>query len=420
MAYVSADILTIGDELLIGQVVDSNSAFIASEFTQIGITVRRILSVPDKVADIISTLDESIKNTDITVLTGGLGPTDDDITKETLNRYFGGTLVLHTPALQNIESISKSRGFKMTVRNQRQAFVPDNCQVLRNSNGTAPGMLFRKNGKMIISLPGVPFEMMAILRQEVIPVIRSSYDLPVKLQKSVLTTGLSESATADLLNEWENSLPEGYGLAYLPSIGILRIRLSISADNNDKLKYQFKEKVDQLVNLIGKDHVFGFDNDTLAQVVGDRLRELHNTLSVAESCTGGYIAHLITSVPGSSAYFTGSVTTYADNAKIRLLDVSGEDIMDEGAVSKKVVEKMAVGSRLLFGTDFAIATSGIAGPAGGTETKPVGTVWIAVASPVRVISQRFLFGDNRERNIIRASLTSLNMLRILLTCPDEK
>jgi nicotinamide-nucleotide amidase len=414
---VFADVITIGDELLIGQVIDTNSAYIASELSRLGISVRRIFSVPDKATDIANTLNDSMQHADITILTGGLGPTSDDITKATLASFFNGRLILHEPSLKAIE---KRWGIGITGRNRKQAEIPDVCVPLINNYGTAPGMLFRQDGKMIFSLPGVPFEMKALMQKEVIPAILKSFVLPVKLYTTVLTTGLSESYTADLIKDWEDNLSSEYSLAYLPSPGILKLRLSVAGDNKEQLKPRLKKKINQLVNILGEKYVFGFDDDTLQLVVGNKLKDAQQTLSLAESCTGGYIAHLITSVPGASGYFLGSAIPYSNQAKSKLLKVSQDDIESEGAVSATVVEQMAVGVQQLFSTDFSIATSGIAGPDGGTDAKPVGTVWIATASPDKIVSQKYLLGDNRERNIIRASLTALNMLRISINGYNKK
>jgi nicotinamide-nucleotide amidase len=420
MQKVFADIITIGDELLMGQVVDTNATYIADELTRAGISVRRTISVSDQSGDITNALDDSIQHSEISILTGGLGPTSDDITKETLARYFGGVLVVNEPTLRDIEQFFLSRNAKITDRNRKQAEIPNVCQVLRNKNGTAPGMLFKKNDRIIISLPGVPFEMKALMQDEVIPVLRSHFILPQILYTSVLTTGLSESYTADLLKEWENALPQDYRFAYLPSIGILKLRLSVSGDNEEQLKLQLRSRIEQLVKILGKKHVFGYDNETLQQVVGNKLKKRQKSLSIAESCTGGYISHLITSVHGSSAYFKGSVTSYANEIKMKLLKVTDFELAEYGAVSRNVVEQMASGARQLFATDYSVATSGIAGPDGGTDDKPVGTTWIAVASPDGIVSGQFLFGDNRERNIIRASVTALNMLRISMDTNSKK
>jgi nicotinamide-nucleotide amidase len=409
---MKADIITIGDEILIGQVVDTNSAFIASEFDRSGIYVRRIHSIPDIENDIISTLDESLQNSDIIILTGGLGPTNDDITKKTLTKYFGGKLVLHKESWENLKKFFRYRGIEISERNKKQAEVPDNCQVLTNHSGTAPGMMFHKNDKLVVSLPGVPFEMKELIVEQVIPYIQEEFKLPVRFHKTILTIGIGESYLADQIRDWEEKLSSEFRLAYLPSPGMVRLRLSISGSNRDELNKMFNTEVETLTTLIGNDCIYGLDEDTLEKVVGKMLLENKCTLSVAESCTGGEISHLITSVPGSSSYFKGSVTAYANEIKASILNVPDSLIREYGAVSKEVVEAMARGVQKLMKTDFSIATSGIAGPDGGTPEKPVGTTWIAIATPERIVSQNFLMGEHRGRNISKASLTALNMLRI--------
>jgi nicotinamide-nucleotide amidase len=275
-------------------------------------------------------------------------------------------------------------------------------------------MLFTKDYKLIFSLPGVPFEMKALMLDEVLPVIVKKLKLPVILHRTILTTGLSESTTADLLEEWEDSLTPEYTFAYLPSPGILRLRVSITGEKESPLNEYLNNRVNELVKILGEKHVYGFDEDTLQDIIGQQLATNHLTLSLAESCTGGYIAKLITSVPGASRYFQGSVVAYSNEIKSQSLRVNPNDIASEGAVSETVVEQMVKGAQLLFNSSFCIATSGIAGPGGGTIEKPVGTTWIAVATPEKIISQKFLFGDNRERNIVRASVTALNLLRIAI------
>jgi nicotinamide-nucleotide amidase len=408
---MNADIITIGDEILIGQIVDTNSAFIASEFDKNGIRVRRIYSVPDLENDIRITLDDSIQNADIIILTGGLGPTNDDITKNTLTRYFGGQTILNEAVMAKIAAYFKYRGIEVSERNTKQAEVPDNCLVLQNHSGTAPGMVFRKGGKIIVSLPGVPFEMKELLVEQVIPYIQKELKLPVRFHKTILTCGIGESALADSIKDWENNLGPQFGLAYLPSPGIVKLRLSISGNNKIELNELFNKEFDKLLSLIEKDIVYGFDEDTLEKIIGRMLLERKFSLSVAESCTGGYISHLVTSVPGSSAYFKGSVTAYANEIKTSVLKVPDSLIQKHGAVSKEVVESMARGIQDFMQTDVAIATSGIFGPDGATPGKPVGTTWISIITPKRIFTENFLFGDHRGRNITRASLTALNMLR---------
>jgi len=411
---MKADIITIGDEILIGQVLDTNSVYLASELTKLGFTVRKILSIADNAIAIINTLDESIKESDLIIVTGGLGPTNDDKTKDTLTGYFKGIYIVHEKSLEQIRKFFAARGMILSERNRKQAEIPDTCEPLLNIYGTAPGMLFRKENKMIISLPGVPFEMKGLFEDQAKPIILSHFKLPVLRYRTILTTGLSESTTADLLHDWERGLEEEFNLAYLPSPGLLRLRLSISGDNEDYLVEKLNIKVSELAAILGEDNVFGFDDDTLSSIVGALLQKNTLTLSVSESCTGGYISHLITSVPGASVYFKGSIVAYSNEIKQNILDVEPQTIREYGAVNEKVVSQMAENSRIKLHTDFGLATSGIAGPDGGSARKPVGTTWISVATPERVITQKFLFGDNRERNIIRASLSGLNMLRIAL------
>jgi nicotinamide-nucleotide amidase len=399
---------------MIGQVLNTNSSFIASELTKIGVTIQRIISIPDREQDIILTLNSCLASSDIIIITGGLGPTSDDITKGTLAAYFGGNLKIHEESYKQLEFFFKTRRAKISERNMKQAELPDNCIVLPNKNGTAPGMLFYQNNKPVFSLPGVPFEMKALIMEEVLPVIRKDFELPFKSNITVLTTGLAESTTADMIGEWENKLPPDITIAYLPAPALLRLRISITGNNNYQIKNKLNDHVSELVKILGKNHVFGFDEDTLQEVAGKKLLTNNLTLSTAESCTGGNIAQLITSIPGSSDYFMGGIIAYSNNAKIEQLGVKASDIELYGAVSKSVVEQMAVGVRKVFNTSFGIATSGIAGPGGGSEEKPVGTTWIALASPNKVTSAKYLFGDNRERNIIRASLTALNLLRIAI------
>jgi nicotinamide-nucleotide amidase len=408
-----ADIITIGDEILIGQILNTNAGFLGEELTRLGFSVRRILAIPDQEESILRTLDESLEHTDFLIITGGLGPTSDDITKQTLNTYFHGNLIIHEPSLRRIRAIFKMRGFSLTERNRKQAEIPDVCEPLPNKLGTAPGMLFNRDSKLIASLPGVPFEMKALWENELVPRIKEHYKLPVKLQKTVLTIGLSESYTADKLRSWEEALDPTYKIAYLPSPGLLRIRISVSSDSSGKtLQEALEEKIGELIHFLGEKYVFGLDEDTIQEVVGGLLKSNRLTLAIAESCTGGNIARLITSVAGASAYFRGSVTAYENEIKSKFLGVDPDDIATYGAVSRQVVEKMAKSIRKEMSSDFSVATSGIAGPDGGTPDKPIGTTWIAIASPKKVFAVRFLFGDNRERNITRASLTALNMLRI--------
>lgn len=411
---MTADIITIGDEILIGQVLDTNSQFIATEFTKSGIAIKTMLSISDKENEIINALEHSVGKVDFIVITGGLGPTNDDITKNTLLKYFGGTYKLHHESLQLITEFFAKRGREVTERNHQQALVPSSCTVLLNKWGTAPGMMFERQNTLIFSLPGVPFEMKELLTNDVLPTIQKKFTLPVLLFHTILIEGIPESNLADKLKSWEDNLSEKIKVAYLPSPGIIRLRLSIAGDNNDDLEKSLKVEIQKVIQLIGNRHIFGFNQDTLAEVLGRVLTEKKLSIAIAESCTGGNISHLITSVPGCSNYFKGSIIAYSNEIKTAELGIEEEIIIKYGAVSREVVESMVKGVQKKLKSECAIATTGIAGPDGGTTEKPVGTVWIAALYGNKIISEKFLFGDNRERNIIRSSLSALNMLRNLV------
>ena len=410
---MKAEIITIGDEILIGQTIDTNSAWIANEVNLIGIDIIRITSISDKKNDIIKALNNVSGDIQIVFITGGLGPTNDDITKYTLAEYFGGKLIQNTEVLHQIEQFVYKRNAQMNERNIKQADVPDNCKVIYNRIGTAPGMWFEKNNTIFISMPGVPFEMKEMMSNYIIPELKlKNQDIHI-LHKNILTQGMPESKLAEVLEKWESGLPKEISLAYLPSPGIIKLRLTAKGVNKECLEDGINTAVKNL-EIIIPELICGYDSDLLEQAIGKLLLNKNKTLSIAESCTGGNIAHLITSVPGSSAYFTGGVVAYSNQIKISTLGVNSSNIDTYGAVSKQVVEEMAIGILHKFNTDYSIATSGIAGPEGGTKEKPVGTTWIAVADKTKVISKLFVFGDQRERNIQRASLTALNMLQKLV------
>lgn len=410
---MQAHIITIGDEILIGQVVDTNSAWIARELNLIGIPVHQIVSIADSREAILSAINQSIKNVRLVVVTGGLGPTSDDITKQTLREYFGGDMVLHHPTLNHIERLFAIRGLSVTETNRKQALVPSTCVVLHNNEGTAPGMWFERQGSIVVSLPGVPFEMESIMRHEVLPRLKALNSDSIVVHRTIQTFGLPESFLADKLSAWEAELPGNVKLAYLPSPTAIRLRLSAWGSAHENLLDVVDAEIGKLIQII-PEYIFGMGEVSLQRVVGEMLHALGCTLSTAESCTGGTIAHLITQVPGSSHYFKGSIVAYSNGIKERLLGVPPALICKNGAVSREVVEAMAAGVKRALGTSHAIAVSGIAGPEGGTDTKPVGLVWIAVASDHKVVSNHFRFGNSRERNIIRSSAAALNMLRLLL------
>jgi nicotinamide-nucleotide amidase len=410
---MKTEIISIGDELLIGQVINTNASWMAEQLKLAGIEVIRITTISDTGEEIRSSLREASSRADILLLTGGLGPTKDDITKSTLCEYFDTKLVFHQPSYDQIEKLFGDRGYTISDVNRQQAYIPDNCTPILNENGTAPGMRFEKDGKIIISMPGVPFEMKGIMTDFVLPELSKKLNGHKILHKVVLTQGVGESFLAETISDWESSLPAHMKLAYLPQPGIVRLRISGSGPEMDTLEQELDEKISQLEKLI-PELIFGYGEDTLEAILGKVLLEKGKTISTAESCTGGYIAHLITSIAGSSSYYKGSVVAYANEVKMDMLGVKEETLIAHGAVSEETVKEMAAGAIKRFNTDYAIAISGIAGPDGGTEEKPVGTVWIAVAGPSGTFAKKYLFGKNRQRNIRVAALTALNAARKII------
>jgi nicotinamide-nucleotide amidase len=413
---MKAEIITIGDEILIGQIVDTNSAWIAEQFNLSGIEIYQITSVHDDIHHIKEALKKAEEKVDLVILTGGLGPTKDDITKHTLCEYFNTKLMFHEPTFEHIKQRFKNRNIDLNKLNRDQALVPEACTVLPNKAGTAPGMWFEKNDTIFVSVPGVPFEMKYLVEHEILSRLKNNGKTKAIYHKTVQTQGLPESMLAQRIENWENSLPKNIKLAYLPNPMSVRLRLSAMGTDMDELKNQVGAEIERLKQLI-PDHIFGYDNETLAKVIGRMLLENSQTLAVAESCTGGYISHLITSIPGSSGWYKGGITAYSNEIKENLLGVSAESLEKYGAVSEHVVREMAEGARKKLYADFSVATSGIAGPAGGTEEKPVGTVWIAVSGPQKTVAEKFVFGNNRERNIIRSSQTALRILRSAIVNP---
>ena len=406
---MNVEIISIGDELLIGQVVNTNASWMASELNLSGLNVNKITTISDKKQAIIQSLDEAFASCDIILITGGLGPTNDDITKYTLCEYFDSKLIFNEESYDNINRLFAARGFVMTELNRKQAEVPDKCKVIINKNGTAPGMWFQKDGKVLVSMPGVPFEMKAMMSDYVIPELTKNNKSKI-VHHTILTNGVGESFLADLIKDWEAVLPEHINLAYLPHAGIVRLRLSAYGFDTNKLEEEIAINIDKL-NKIIPELIFGYDDETLQSVIGKLLKAKEKTLATAESCTGGYIAHLITSIAGSSDYYKGSVVSYANEIKTDVLGVKQDTLIKYGAVSEQTVTEMALGAIALLNTDYAIAISGIAGPDGGTDEKPVGTVWIAIANGQNVITKKFQLGNHRGRNIEIASNVALNMLR---------
>jgi len=408
------EIINIGDELLIGQVVNTNASWMAEQLNLSGFRVHQVTIVSDSRQHILQALTEAESRAGIVLISGGIGPTKDDITKHTLCEFFNTRLVFNQEAFDAVEKMFARRGYAVTELNRLQAELPEGCTGIPNPLGTARGMWFEKDrltgGKTIfVSMPGVPFEMKAMMTDYVIPWLKKIFDTPFIFHKTILTQGIGESFLAAQIADWENGLPENIKLAYLPQPGIVRLRLT-GTGIEEQVRLQTGEAVAMLQKLI-PDSIFGYDDDTLEEIVGELLRQRNATLATAESCTGGYLAHLITGIPGSSAYFKGSVVAYANSVKESLLGVDPESLKNYGAVSKEVVAEMALGAQRRFNADYVIATSGVAGPDGGTPEKPVGTIWIAIATPEKVQPFHYLFGDSRDRNIRRTALQALNLLR---------
>lgn len=407
-----AEIITIGDEILIGQIVDSNSAFIAKQLNKIGVSVYQITSVQDDKAHILKSLKEAEENTDIIIITGGLGPTKDDITKNTLADYFNDTLVPDASVLENIKELWKKYiKQELSQVNIDQALVPSKAKVLMNHFGSAPGMWLEKESKVFISLPGVPFEMKALIENEVIPKLRQQYQLPFILHKTLLTYGLGESKLAERIEAWEDNLPKFIKLAYLPSLGRVRLRLSAKANDKNMVVAEMEKQIETLLPQI-QDIFVGFEEDhSLEAIIGKKLTELGKTLATAESCTGGKIAEQITAIPGASHYFKGSVVSYATQAKMDVLKVDAEIIDKYSVVSTQVAEAMALQAQKLFKTDYAISTTGNAGPTKGEGDAEVGTVCIALASPKGVFSEEFHLGNHRTKVINKAVNKAFELLQ---------
>lgn len=415
---VEASIITIGDELLIGQVIDTNSSWMAAELNKAGIRVKRRVAVADRWEEIWEALDEESEHTDIILITGGLGPTADDITKPLLCKYFDGKMIVDKDAENNVRNIFEVILKRpMIARNLKQAEVPDTCTVIQNSRGTAPGMWFEKNGKVYVSMPGVPHEMKGMMELDVLKGLKHKFELPVIVHKTLLTAGAGESVLAEILIDFESTLPQGVKLAYLPNYGMVRLRLTSSGFDKAFIVTELEKLFEQLQMLV-KDYLVTGIDETMQEVVAKLL--LHNKQSIvtAESCTGGYIAHLLSEKPGSSAYYKGSIVAYDYQVKEDLLHVPGDVLTKYGAVSEETVSLMLDGILTVTGADFGIAVSGIMGPGGGTPGKPVGTVWIAVGNKMGKNSVKMHFRFDRLRNIELTAMNALNLMRkFLLTSP---
>jgi nicotinamide-nucleotide amidase len=406
-------IINIGNELLFGKTINTNAAFIAEKLVAIGIEVNKSIVIADHPETILQTITDSFKETDWIITTGGLGPTKDDMTKNVIARYFEVSLDLHQPTLEAIIKMFADRGWEVNEMNRKQAEIPAGATVLPNKNGTAPGLWMEKNGKTLIALQGVPFEMQAIMMESVIPLLQQKYPRSHSIvHKNILTVGIGESTLAEKIEDWENALPKEITLAYLPSPGQVLLRLTARAKEENIAKQLIENQLPALLDKI-KPYLVSTEDEPLVAVISKLLNKNRKKLAIAESCTGGYISHLITSLPGSSQFFEGSIVSYSNEIKRDILNVRETNLKKHGAVSEMVVTDMAINTMSLFETEYAIATSGIAGPSGGTEEKPIGLVWIAVATPTKVVTQKFLFGKNGGREVIikRAAMAALNMLR---------
>jgi len=410
MKNINASIITIGDELLIGQVIDTNSGWMAQKLNRIGITVTKRIAVGDDADEIWNALDIENKNADIVLITGGLGPTSDDITKELLCKYFSGKMIVDAGALENVKFLFEKIYHKpISDVIFKQAEVPDVCEVLQNKRGSAPGMIFQKEGTIFVSMPGVPYEMQGIM-EDVIPFLERRFQLPTIIHKTILTAGIGESSLAEIIKNFEAQLPEEIRLAYLPTYGMVRLRLTTSGSDKIKTEKLINDQFNELKKLV-KNYIVTDEDETMQQVLGKLLLNHNKTISTAESCTGGAIASLITSVPGASAYFEGSIVSYACGVKEMLLDVKKSTLENYGAVSEETVKEMLSGLLNKMKTDYGIAVSGIMGPDGGTPEKPVGTVWIAVGNKEKQVVQKLKQRFERQKNIEVTAVMALNMMR---------
>lgn len=418
-----AEILTIGDEILIGQITNTNSVWIAQKLNLMGVKVVHMASVSDDKTAIVKAFNEAEQRADFVFITGGLGPTKDDITKKLFAEYFNTILEIDENVLAHVKTFFDKRGRELTELNRQQAYVPKGCTVIHNQSGTAPGMWMKKDDTVFISMPGVPYEMKEMMENIILPKIKTEYKLQHIYHKTVLTQGLGESFLADKISKWEDNLAaKNIKLAYLPQPGMVRLRLSTSGDDIEELKKKVEKEIG-ILNIIIKEYIYGYEEygnepPSLEKIVSELLRERNKKIALAESCTGGYIASLFTAIAGSSDVFNGAVVPYHNHIKHEILEVDNEVFEKHGAVSKECVLQMAEHVKEKFRADYSIATSGIAGPAGGTPEKPVGTVWIAVSGPEKTLAMKFVYGDDRGRNIKMTANTALSMLRKMILKED--
>lgn len=409
---IKAEIITIGDEILYGQITDTNTQWISAELDKIGIKTVRKSSVGDTEEAILDIFNEASQRANVVIVTGGLGPTKDDITKKTFCKFFDAELVVHPQALADVTAFFNKRGRELTGINLGQAEIPNNATFVQNTMGTAPGMWFEHNGVVFISIPGVPFEMKGMMNLTILPKLKDHFKTPVIFHKVIRTIGIGESYLAEMIESWEDNLPSNIKLAYLPSMGNVKLRLTGIGENSNDIENQIESEFTKIYPTI-QEYIYGYGNDEIEEVVGRLLIDKKQTVSVAESCTGGYLAHQFTKVSGSSAYFMGGITSYDNTVKINQLGVKPETLDTFGAVSEETVREMSQNVRKLLGTTYGLATSGVAGPNGGTPEKPVGTIWIAIATENETITRKLTLGGSREQNIHLTSINILNLLRKL-------
>ena len=414
MQNIYAELISIGDEILYGQTLDTNSHFISGELDKLGIKVKRKVTVADNREAMMSAFREAELNADIILITGGLGPTKDDLTKPLLAEYFDSGMKLHEGILEDLKIRFAKRGRELNALNKGQAELPEKCIPIENKYGTAPGMWFEKGGKVFVSMPGVPKEMKYMMQDTILPKFKKRYKTPILLHKMIKTVGIPESVLAERLENWEDNLPTEIKLAYLPGLNQVKLRLTASGEDEKKLKRLLEQETDKLYEQAGK-YIYGTDEVNLAGKIGQLLAAQSKTISCAESCTGGYIAHLLTSNSGSSVYYRGGINPYHNDLKIEVLGVKQETIEQFGAVSEQTVIEMAERVRELFKSDIGIATSGIAGPTGGTKEKPVGTIWVALADGQITQTKLYNFHFDRESNIELTSNSLLNLVRQTLS-----
>lgn len=408
---MNAEIITIGDEILIGQITDTNSKWMAEELNKIGVSVYQITSIQDNKLHILNALEEATLKVDVVLLTGGLGPTNDDITKDTLTSYFNDTLVLNKTVVAHIKKLFSKINYPFTEINKQQALLPTKCIPLANKLGTAPGMWFNENNKIIVSMPGVPNEMKGIMTLEVLPKLQKTFTLPYIIHKTVMTYGMGESMVAERIKNWEENLPKHISLAYLPSYGALRLRLSAKGFDKEVLETSIKKNIASLYTIIG-DIITGIgETETIEKIIGELLKKGNFTIATAESCTGGAVAQKITSIAGASSYFIGSIVSYATHIKVQELQVAKQTIKKHSVVSEAVAKEMAIGIQQKFNTSFSIAITGNAGPTTAKTAKTVGDVFIAIATPNGIMVKEFNFGQPRKKVIERATNKSLELLK---------